>query len=80
MNPSTVFFSVASFSPKKTIAVVLATMVVIVSLPCIAVASMGTDVLSFLAGTPSAKAAETQGFYMGSEVPGDTYAWGNCTY
>ena len=41
---------------------------------------MGTDVLSFLAGTPDAKAAETQGFYMGGEVPGDTYAWGNCTY
>lgn len=41
---------------------------------------MGSEVLAFLSGTPSAEAAETQGFYMGGAVPGDTYAWGNCTY
>ncbi len=29
---------------------------------------------------PSAEAAETQGFYMGGVIPGDTYEWGNCTY
>ena len=80
MNPSIVIFGVAGYNPKRTIAVVLATLVVILSLPFMAVMSMGTDVLSFLAGTPDAKAAETQGFYMGGEVPGDTYAWGNCTY
>lgn len=80
MNPSIVVFGVAGYNPKRTIAVVLATLVVILSLPFMAVMSMGTDVLSFLAGTPDAKAAETQGFYMGGEVPGDTYAWGNCTY
>lgn len=80
MNPSIVVFGVAGYNPKRTIAIVLATLVVILSLPFMAVMSMGTDVLSFLAGTPDAKAAETQGFYMGGEVPGDTYAWGNCTY
>lgn len=80
MNPSIVVFGVAGYNPKRTIAVVLATLVVILSLPFMAVLSMGTDVLSFLSGTPDAKAAETQGFYMGGEVPGDTYEWGNCTY
>ena len=62
MNPSIVVFGVAGYNPKRTIAVVLATLVVILSLPFMAVMSMGTDVLSFLAGTPDAKAAETQGF------------------
>lgn len=55
-------------------------MAIVLSLPFIAVVSMGSEVLAFLSGTPSAEAAETQGFYMGGEVPGDTYAWGNCTY
>lgn len=80
MNPSVVIFGAASYSPKKTIALVLATLVVVLSLPFMAVMSMGSDVLSFLSGTPDAKAAETQGFYMGGEISGDTYAWGNCTY
>ena len=80
MNPGIVVFGVAGYNPKRTIAVVLATLVVILSLPFMAVLSMGTDALSFLSGTPDAKAAETQGFYMGGEVPGDTYEWGNCTY
>ena len=80
MNPAVLRFVVFNFSSKKIIAVTLATMVVILSLPFMAVMSMGTDALSFLAGTPDAKAAETQGFYMGGEVPGDTYEWGNCTY
>lgn len=80
MNPAVLRFVILNFSSKKIIAVTLATLVVILSLPFMAVMSMGTDALSFLAGTPDAKAAETQGFYMGGEVPGDTYAWGNCTY
>jgi len=67
-------------SAKKFIALVLATMAIIVSLPFMAVASMGSEVLQFLSASPSAEAAETQGFYMGGPVPGDTYAWGNCTY
>lgn len=44
------------------------------------VTAMGADVLTFLSGTPSAKAAETQGFYMGGVIQGNTYEWGNCTY
>lgn len=65
---------------KKQIALVLATMFIVLSLPFIAVMSMGSSVLAFLAGTPNAEAAETLGFYMGGPVEGDTYAWGNCTY
>lgn len=65
---------------KKQIAIVLATMAIVLSLPFLAVVSMGSEVLTFLSGTSSAEAAETQGFYMGGAVPGDTYAWGNCTY
>ncbi len=65
---------------KKQISLVLATMAVIVVLPFIAVASMGSEVLAFLSSTPNAEAAETQGFYMGGPVEGNTYAWGNCTY
>lgn len=65
---------------KKQIALVLASMIIVLSLPFVAVASMGSSVLTFLAGTPNAEAAETLGFYMGGPVEGDTYAWGNCTY
>lgn len=65
---------------KKYVAITLATIVVIVSLPILTVFSMGSSVVSFLAGTPSAEAAASQGFYMGGPVPGDTYEWGNCTY
>ena len=60
MNPAVVLFGVAGYNPKRTISLVLATLVVILSLPFMAVMSMGTDVLSFLSGTPDAKAAETQ--------------------
>jgi hypothetical protein len=51
-------------SGKKLIAVVLITMTVILSLPILAVASMGTSALSFLASSPNAKAAESKGFYL----------------
>jgi surface antigen len=65
---------------KKQMCFALATLVVILTLPTMAVFSLGSDVLSFLKDVPSAEAAATQGFYMGGPVPGDTYAWGNCTY
>lgn len=65
---------------KKYIVICLCTMAIVVALPVMAVLGLGTSTLSFLLGTPSAEAAETLGFYMGDEVPGDTYAWGNCTY
>lgn len=65
---------------KKQVLIVFAVMVITVSLPFAAVFAMGEDVLTFLSNVPSIAAAETQGFYMGGPVPGDTYAWGNCTY
>lgn len=79
MNPA-ITFSLVSGNIKRQISLVLATMAVIVALPVMAVFLMGSSVISFLAGTPSAEAAQTQGFYMGGAVPGDTYEWGNCTY
>lgn len=81
MNPALLTFSLLTGgNMKKQITLVLATMAVVVSLPFMAVMSMGSGVLSFLSSTTSAEAAETQGFYMGGPVEGDTYAWGNCTY
>lgn len=65
---------------SKQIAVVLGTIVVVLALPILAVFSMGEEAVAFLNGSPSAESAEQQGFYMGGVVPGDTYAWGNCTY
>lgn len=78
MNPA-LLLTVGTFN-KRILALVLTSLVVIVALPMMAVFSLGTNALSFLIHTPSAEAAETQGFYMGAEVPGDYYAWGNCTY
>ncbi len=64
----------------KYVMTVLGTIIVVLSLPVLAVFSMGSEAIAFLNGTPSAESAETQGFYMGGPVPGDTYTWGNCTY
>lgn len=65
---------------KKQVSLVLATMAVILALPFMAVISMGSEALAFLSAAPNAETAETKGFYMGGPVPGNTYAWGNCTY
>jgi surface antigen len=67
-------------SLKKQAALVFATMTIIVALPFAAVFAMGEGVVTFLSGVPSLAAAESQGFYTGGPVEGDTYAWGNCTY
>jgi surface antigen len=80
VNPVAVGFGATIYSGKKLLIIVLVSMVMILSLPMLAVGSMGTSALSFLASTPNAKAAETKGFYMGEMVPGNTYEWGNCTY
>ena len=81
MNSGLLAFNVVTGGNlKKQLAIVLASMVIIVALPFAAVFSMGESVLSFLSGVPSIAAAESQGFYMGGPVPGDTYEWGNCTY
>jgi len=74
------FNAVTGGNLKKQAAIVLATMTIIVTLPFAAVFSMGGSVVSFLSGVPSLAAAETQGFYTGGPVEGNTYAWGNCTY
>lgn len=81
MNAALLAFNVGTGgSLKKQVSLLLATMAVIVSLPAMAVLSLGGEALSFLAGTPNAQAAELQGFYMGGPVEGNTYEWGNCTY
>lgn len=80
MNPALLIWSFSSSDTKKYIAATLVVIAVIVSLPFLAIISMGSDALTFLSGTSSAEAAETQGFYMGGPVEGNTYAWGNCTY
>jgi surface antigen len=81
VNPAVILFGTGIGSTgKKLFAVVIVTFFIVLSLPFMAVASMGTNVLSFLSATPNAKAAESQGFYMGGPIPGNTYEWGNCTY
>ena len=80
MNPAVMTFGAIGYSGKKLLAVSLTSLAVIICLPVMAVFSMGTEALSFLAGSPSAMAAESKGFYMGGMVPGNTYEWGNCTY
>lgn len=54
--------------------------------PVIAVFSLGKGFVSFLDSSPdgsgnfSAISETAVGLYEGPLVPGDTYAWGNCTY
>lgn len=79
MNPL-LAISLVGGNTKNQVITVLATVVVIVALPVMAVFLLGSDVITFLKAAPSAEAAATQGFYMGGPVAGDTYAWGNCTY
>lgn len=65
---------------RRYVVVALATVAFVVALPVLVVFSMGSGVVGFLSAVPSAEAAASQGFYMGGPIPGDTYAWGNCTY
>lgn len=74
------FNAVTGGNLKKQAALVLATMTIIVALPFAAVFAMGGSVVTFLSNVPSIAAAESQGFYTGGPIAGDTYEWGNCTY
>lgn len=78
MNP--VLLLTLTSSTKKQVIFVLATLAVIVALPCAAVFALGSNVLTLLSSVPSAAAAGTDGLYQGGLVEGNTYAWGNCTY
>ena len=81
MNPGFLAFSVLTGGNlKKQAGLAFASLVIVVSLPFAAVFAMGDDVVSFLSNVPSLAEAETQGFYTGGPVEGNTYAWGNCTY
>lgn len=79
MNPALVL-GLGGKSVRKYFAVALATIAVVVALPIMAVFSLGSDAVNFLNAHPSAESAQQGGFYMGPEVPGSGYAWGNCTY
>lgn len=73
-------------SMKKQICFVLVVLLIILSLPMMAVLALGTSALAFLSNNPSDTtgnsviATQTVGLYEGPTVPGDYYAWGNCTY
>lgn len=79
MNQGVTLFAVG-FKLKRILVLVVVSMFVVLSLPMVAVFSLGMPTLSWLANTPDAKAAETQGFYAGPPMPDNTYAWGNCTW
>jgi surface antigen len=79
MNPILVI-SIFNGGIKKYVLAAVITVMFVLTMPLMAILSLGEDAMSFLAGSASAQSAEEQGFYMGAAVPGDTYVWGNCTY
>ena len=68
------------FKVKRLLALIVVTLFIVLTLPVVAVFSLGMPTVNWLANTPSAEAAETMGFYMGPPMPDNTYAWGNCTW
>jgi surface antigen len=82
MNPALLI--TFSGSLKKQFLIAVVALLVITSLPVVAVFSFGHNALQYLSGSDSETAyaisTDVQGFYEGPEVAGDAYAWGNCTY
>jgi surface antigen len=64
-------------SIRKQVYFVLAVVVIIVSLPMMAVFALGSGTLTILSKVFS---SDTVGLYQGPLSTTDTYDWGNCTY
>jgi len=71
---------------KRWMAMIIGTVVIILSMPVIVVIALGQGALDYLSDTPSSSdnttsiSTTTIGLYEGPTIAGDTYAWGNCTY
>lgn len=71
---------------KKMAVAIAASMLFIAAMPIVVIFSLGTNTLEYLASTLSSSdttssiSTTTVGLYEGSAIPGDMYAWGNCTY
>ncbi len=84
MNSAALLLMIRPQSMKKMVILVVVTIFIIMALPVMAVFALGTSTVSFLFSHSTATvpytSSETVGLYEGPPVPGDTYAWGNCTY
>lgn len=80
MNPASLASLFFNGSIRKYAVIALCVLVFVLSMPVLAVFALGGDVTTYLSQQPSAEYAEEQGFYMGPNVPGNTYVWGNCTW
>ena len=76
MNPI-VAFATFNFT-RKHFLIVFSTLIVLIALPIMmVVAVLGKGTLGLLSTSTS---VDSSGLYTGPPIPGDTYAWGNCTY